>query len=107
MMVTGHRLDEYPHHAGPIPRASARLLAANNADFADRPCFDYGHRVVIFPLPEGERQAAVELLRKALAEQVARLRELRGQKPDPADLRARGGGGVLRRVGGGEAAASL
>ncbi len=88
MMVTGHRLDEYPHHAGPIPKASARLLAANNADFADRPCFDYGHRVVIFPLPEGEHQAAVELLRKALAEQVARLRELRGQKPDPAELRA-------------------
>ncbi len=37
MLVTSHRLDEYPHNAGPIPRASARLLAANNAEFAERP----------------------------------------------------------------------
>ncbi len=88
MMLTGHRLHEYPHHAGPIPRASARLLAANNADFADRPCFDYGHCVVIFPLPVEEHAAAVELLKRAVAEKVARLRELRAQKPDPADLRA-------------------
>ncbi len=35
MLVTRHRLDEYPHNAGPIPQASARLLAANNAEFAN------------------------------------------------------------------------
>ncbi len=88
MLVTRHRLDEYPHNAGPIPRASARLLAANNAEFANNPCFDYGHCVVIFPLPEEEREAAVELLKRAVAEKVARLRELRATMPDPAELRA-------------------
>ncbi len=89
MLVTRHRLDEYPHNAGPIPRASARLLAANNAEFANNPCFDYGHCVVIFPLPEEERAAAVELLKRAVAEKVARLRELRATMPDPAELRDR------------------
>ncbi len=88
MLVTRHRLDEYPHNAGPIPRASARLLAANNAEFANNPCFDYGHCVVIFPLPEEEREAAVELLKRAVAEKVQRLRELRATMPDPAELRA-------------------
>ncbi len=83
MLVTRHRLDEYPHNAGPIPRASARLLAANNAEFAERPCFDYGHCVVIFPLPEEERAAAVELLKRAVAEKVARLRELRADDARP------------------------
>ncbi len=89
MLVTRHRLDEYPHNAGPIPRASARLLAANNAEFANNPCFDYGHCVVIFPLPEEERDAAVELLKRAVAEKVARLRQLRATMPDPAELRDR------------------
>ncbi len=53
MLVTRHRLDENPYNAGPIPKASARLLAANNAEFADNPCFDYGHCVFVVPLPGG------------------------------------------------------
>ncbi len=88
MLVTRNRLDEYPYNAGPIPKASARLLAANNAEFADNPCFDYGHCVFVVPLPEEERAAAVELLKRAVAEKVARLRELRATMPDPAELRA-------------------
>ncbi len=87
MLVTRHRLDENPYNAGPIPKASARLLAANNAEFADNPCFDYGHCVFVVPLPEEERAAAVELLKRAVAEKVARLRELRAAMPDPAELR--------------------
>ncbi len=71
MLVTRHRLDENPYNAGPIPKASARLLAANNAEFADNPCFDYGHCVFVVPLPEEERAAAVELLKRAVAEKVA------------------------------------
>ena len=89
MLLTGGRLDEDPHHAGAIPRASACLLAANNAEFAARPCFDYGHGVVVFPLPEAEHEAAVESLRRAVAEQVERLGELRRRVPEPADLRRR------------------
>ncbi len=88
MLVTRHRLDENPYNAGPIPKASARLLAANNAEFADNPCFDYGHCVFVVPLPEEERAAAVELLKRAVAEKVQRLRELRATMPDPAELRA-------------------
>ncbi len=72
-----------------MPRASAQLLAANNAEFAARPCFDYGFGVVVFPLPEAEREAAVEALRRAVAEQLERLRERRRRVPEPADLRRR------------------
>jgi hypothetical protein len=89
MLLIGQRLDENPHHAGAIPGASARLLAANNAEFAAGPCFDYGHGVVVFPLPEAEHEAAVETLGRAVAEQVERLRELRRRVPEPADLRRR------------------
>jgi hypothetical protein len=89
MLLTGRRLDEDPHHAGGVTRASACLLAANDAEFAARPCFDYGFGVVVFPLPEAERGAAVETLRRAVAEQVERLRELRRRVPEPADLRRR------------------
>ena len=89
MLVAGLRLDEDPHHAGDVPRASARLLAANDAGFAARPCFDYGFGVVVHPLPEAERAAAVEALRRAVAEQLERLGELRRRVPEPADLRRR------------------
>ncbi len=89
MLLSGRRLDEDPHHAGGIPRASAQLLAANNAEFAARPCFDYGFGVVIHPLPEDEHEAAVEALRRAVAEQLERLRERRRRVPEPDDLRRR------------------
>jgi hypothetical protein len=89
MLMTGCRLDENPSYAGAVPRASAGLLAANDAAFAAKPCFDYGFGVVVFPLPEAEREAAVESLRRAVAEQVERLRELRRRAPEPADLRRR------------------
>ncbi len=89
MLLTGHRLDEHPSHAGAVPRASACLLAANNAEFAARPCFDYGFGVVIHPLPEDEHEAAVETLRRAVAEQLERLGERRRRVPEPGDLRRR------------------
>jgi hypothetical protein len=89
MLMIGQRIDEYPSFAGPIPKASARLLAANNAEFAEKPCFDYGHGAVVFPLPEEEHEAAVETIRRAIAEQVERLRERRGRVPEPAELRRR------------------
>ena len=89
MLMIGQRIDEYPGFAGPIPKASAGLLAANNAEFSERPCFDYGHGVVIFPLPEAEHEAAVEAIRRAIAEQVERLRERRRGVPEPAELRRR------------------
>ena len=89
MLLIGQRIDEYPSFAGPIPKASARLLAANNAEFAEKPCFDYGHGAVVFPLPEEEYEAAVETIRRAIAEQVERLRERRGRVPEPAELRRR------------------
>jgi hypothetical protein len=59
MLLTGNRLDENPHYAGGVPKASAQLLAANNAEFAAKPCFDYGFLVVVHPLPEAEHEAAV------------------------------------------------
>ena len=89
MLMIGQRIDEYPGFAGPIPKASARLLAANNAEFAERPCFDYGHGAVVFPLPEAEHEAAVEAIRRAIAEQLERLRERRRGVPEPAELRRR------------------
>ena len=88
MLVTRHRLDENPYNAGPIPKASARLLAANNAEFADNPCFDYGHCVFVVPLPEEEREAAVELLKRAVAEKVQRLRQLRADDARPDGVAA-------------------
>ncbi|HEY2157778.1 MAG TPA: hypothetical protein VGH33_19265, partial [Isosphaeraceae bacterium] len=89
MALAGHRLDENPHYAGGLPGASARLLAANDAEFATNPCFDYGFLVVVHPLPEDERDAAVELLKRAVAEQMERLRTLRRAAPEPDDLRRR------------------
>ena len=89
MMVAGHRLDENPQYAGGVPRASARLLAANDPEFAARPCFDYGHCVVVYPLPADEHEAAAETLRRAVASELERLRELRRGVPDPAELRRR------------------
>ncbi len=89
MLLTGHRLEENPQYLAGLPRASARLLAANNAEFAEKPCFDYGHRVVVHPLPKAERAPALEMLRRAVAEQLARLRAARSRVPDPDDLRRR------------------
>ncbi|HEY2159069.1 MAG TPA: hypothetical protein VGH33_25800, partial [Isosphaeraceae bacterium] len=89
MALAGHRLDENPHYAGGLPAASARLLAANDAEFAAKPCFDYGYLVVVHPLPEDEHGAAAETLRRAIAEQLERLREMRRKAAEPDDLRRR------------------
>ena len=45
--------------------------------------------MVIFPLPEADHEAAVEAIRRAIAEQVERLRERRRGVPEPAELRRR------------------
>jgi hypothetical protein len=89
MALAGHRLDENPHYVGGVPKASAQLLAANDAEFAANPCFDYGYLVVVHPLPEDEHEAAVEVLKRAVAEQLERLRGMRRAAPEPADLRRR------------------
>jgi hypothetical protein len=87
MLLLGQRLDEDPAYAGAVPRASARLLAANDPEYAARPGIGFG--AVVYPLPEPERGAAVETLRRAVAEQVERLRERRRGVPEPDDLRRR------------------
>ena len=87
MLLLGRRIDENPEYLGDVPRASSRLLAANNADYAAHPGLGYGE--VVFPLPESEFGSATELLRRAVAGLLEGLRERRGKVAEPADLRAR------------------
>ncbi len=87
MLLLGRRPDDDPALVGEVPRASSQLLAANNAEYAARP--GLGYDVVVYPLPESEHAAAAELLRRAVAEQLDRLRGLRLRAAEPADLRRR------------------
>ncbi len=87
MLLLGRRPDDDPALIGEVPRASSQLLAANNAEYAARP--GLGYCVVVHPLPESEHAAATELLRRAVAEQLDRLRGLRLRAAEPADLRRR------------------
>ncbi|HWE38943.1 MAG TPA: hypothetical protein VG406_20510, partial [Isosphaeraceae bacterium] len=87
MLMIGRRLDENPTYAGGVPRASARLLAANNAEYAAKP--GLGFLEVIHPLPEEEFESATEALRRSVAEQLEGLREQRRMAPEPDDLRRR------------------
>jgi hypothetical protein len=87
MLLLGRRLDENPSHAGAEPRASARLLAANDAGYAANP--GLGFCEVIHPLPESEFEAAAEALRGAVAREMERFGELRRTVPEPDDLRRR------------------
>ena len=43
--------------------------------------------MVVYPLPADEHEAAAETLRRAVASELERLRELRRGVPDPAELR--------------------
>ncbi len=45
--------------------------------------------MVVFPLPEAEHASDVPALRRAVAEQLERLRERRRRVPEPDDLRRR------------------
>ncbi len=87
MLLLGRRADENPDYLGDVPRASSRLLAANNADYAAHP--GLGYDVVVHPLPESEREPAAEALRRAVAGLLEGLRRKRSKVDDPADLRAR------------------
>ncbi len=87
MLLLGRRADENPDYLGDVPRASSRLLAANNADYAAHP--GLGYDVVVHPLPESEREPAAEALRRAVAGLLEGLREKRSKVDEPADLRAR------------------
>ncbi|HWE38812.1 MAG TPA: hypothetical protein VG406_19845 [Isosphaeraceae bacterium] len=87
MLLLGRRPDDDPSLAGPVPRASSRLLAANSAEYAARP--GLGFCVVVHPLPGPEHGAAAEALRRSVAEQLEGLREQRRMAPEPDDLRRR------------------
>jgi hypothetical protein len=86
MYLLGHRGDADPADAGPMPLASARLLAANApGNGIDR-------------LPADRRAEAVEGLRGLIAEQLGRLEGLRREVPDPAVLRRRAIDAALAEV---------
>ncbi len=75
MILLGHPHGTPLFTAGPVPIASARLLASRKP----------GAR----PLPKGEAEATVAALRRTAAEAMARLRERRNDAPDPAPARRR------------------
>jgi hypothetical protein len=78
MGLLGHRADAVPLEAGPVPRASSRLLKSNV------PGPGGGQTL---PLPAAEAEAAFEAIRRTVESEVARLRGLRAPAGD-------GGGGV-------------
>ena len=108
MLMIGQRIDEYPGFAGPIPKASARLLAANNAEFSEQAVLRLRPRRGHLPAarggargggrdhPPGDRRAG----RAAPRAPSRRARAGRAAA-------ACGRGGVCRWDGGGEAAASV
>ncbi len=75
MILLGHPHGTPLFTAGPVPIASARLLAARKPGAK--------------PLPKGEAEATVAALRRTAAEAMARLRERRKDAPDPAPARRR------------------
>ncbi len=75
MILLGHPHGTPLFTAGPVPIASARLLAARKP----------GAR----PLPKGEAEATVAALRRTAAEAMARLRERRNDVPDRGPARRR------------------
>ena len=86
MLLLGHRTDAVPLEAGPVPRASARLLPAHVPAV--------GGKVV--PLAEADARAAFEEVRRTVESEVARLRDLREQAPRPGRAAAAGDRGRRR-----------
>ncbi len=75
MILRGHPHGTDLLTAGPVPIASARLLAARKPG--------------VRPLPAGEAEESVAALRRTAAEAMARLRERRKDVPDPGPDRRR------------------
>jgi hypothetical protein len=77
MLLLGRYTDDDPAAAGPLPRTSARLLAANVPDSKVHP----------HPLPAELFESAALDLRGLIAESIAELTTLRHQADDPDVLR--------------------